>query len=206
MNRVEATDSVVFSSTGSSCGTSETRRGVVVVVLPGAMTERTGREWSAAAGVARSEANQRLASAWSVSVMGRPAKRGRIWSSRCDELTSNVPAFQRRSWRLNVVRAAVSKRAKSSDEGISAPRRMAASMALAGGRASSTSSESASPTICQIRFSRCWLWMKQRLAPLGMMRTPKPRSLPSRMSRARARGFNAAMRDRVRVVLGLPVS
>ncbi len=160
MNRVEATDSVVFSSTGSSCGTSETRRGVVAVVLPGVMTERTGKEWSAAAGVARSEANQRLASAWSISAMGQPAKRGRMWWSRCDELTPNVPAFRRRSWHLNAVRATVSKRASPSDEGVSAPRRRAASMALAGDRASSTSSESVSPTICRIRSPRCWLWME----------------------------------------------
>ncbi len=66
--------------------------------------------------------------------------------------------------------------------GSTAPRRRAASMTVARERASSTSSESASPTICQTRFPRCWLWTKYRLAPLGMTRTPNPRSLPSRMS------------------------
>ena len=65
---------------------------------------------------------------------------------------------------------------------------------------------STSPTIFQTRCPRCWQWTKKRLRPDGSTRTPKPLSLPSRVSRAVLRGLSALTRASVRLVLGIPFS
>ena len=52
----------------------------------------------------------------------------------------------------------------------------------------------ASPTIFQTRWPRCWLWMKYRFLPEGMMRTPYPFSSASLTLRTVLRGRRVSTR------------
>ena len=60
------------------------------------------------------------------------------------------------------------------------PRKVASTDA-ARARASATAMALASPTRFQLRCPRCWVWRKNRLAPEGSTRTPKPLSFASRI-------------------------
>jgi len=82
-----------------------------------------------------------------------------------------------------------------------------ASMDRGRARASASVMTAASPTIFQTRWPLCWLWMKYRFVPKGVMRTPYPFSSVSRTLRTVLRGRTASTRcwvhdiavDRVRI-------
>ena len=124
-----------------------------------------------------------------------------------DASRSVDPAVRRRHRRDGAhLFVATNKRVASGEAGVSAPHRMAASSEAARVRASASIMAFASPTIFQMRCPRCWVWMKKRLAPDGIIRTPKPVSFASRMSKVEERGRSALTRASERVMLGMGAS
>jgi len=106
-----------------------------------------------------------------------------------------VRGFQIRPCLRKVASATASKTVSTGDAG----KGPSCLIAAARGRASVEPIPAASPTVLQTRLPSCWQWMNQRLAPEGITRTPKPFSLPPRMSRADFRGSSALTRASVRV-------